>query len=105
MASLTPIYSANRSVREYVENAYLPAAASYRRRAQNGAAVGVEISAWWGTFEHGWHTLRFGPKNRYPRRSAPLHRGNRFSARSPRRWFASSCMQTPCGMDLRLVSR
>ena len=60
MASLTPIYSANRSVREYVENAYLPAAASYRRRAQNGAAVGVEISAWRSTFEHGWHTLRFG---------------------------------------------
>ena len=60
MASLTPIYSANRTVREYVENAYLPAAASYRRRAQNGAAAGVEISAWRSTLEQDWHTLRFG---------------------------------------------
>ncbi len=60
MASLTPIYSANRSVRDYVENAYLPAAASYGRRTQDGAAVGVEISAWRSTLEHRWHTLRFG---------------------------------------------
>jgi alpha/beta hydrolase fold/Protein of unknown function (DUF3417) len=30
MARLTPIYSANRSVREYVERCYLPAAAAYR---------------------------------------------------------------------------
>jgi glycogen phosphorylase len=61
MASLTPIYSANRSVREYVERAYLPAAAAYRRRAQNGAAAGVEISAWRRALEHGWSSLRFGP--------------------------------------------
>ncbi len=60
MASLTPNYSANRSVREYVERAYLPAAASYRRRAQNGGALGIEISDWRRALERGWTGLRFG---------------------------------------------
>jgi starch phosphorylase len=60
MASLTPVYSANRSVREYTERCYLPAAASYRSRAQNKAALGAQISDWCRTLEHGWPTLRFG---------------------------------------------
>jgi starch phosphorylase len=60
MASLTPNYSANRSVREYVDRAYIPAAASYRRRAQNGVALGIEISEWRRALEHGWTGLRFG---------------------------------------------
>ncbi len=60
MATLTPIYSANRSVREYVERAYLPAAASYRRRVQNGVALGIEISEWRRALERGWSELRFG---------------------------------------------
>jgi starch phosphorylase len=60
MASLTPNYSANRSVREYVERAYLPAAASYCRRAQNGGALGIEISDWRRALEQGWSGLRFG---------------------------------------------
>ncbi len=60
MANLTPIYSANRSVREYVERAYLPAAALYRKRAQNHGALGVQISVWRRTLEQGWPALRFG---------------------------------------------
>ena len=40
MASLTPIYSANRSVREYVERAYVPAAASTAGGRENGARGG-----------------------------------------------------------------
>jgi glycogen phosphorylase len=60
MASLTPVYSANRSVREYTERCYLPAAASYRSRAQNKAALGAQISDWRRTLDHGWPTLRFG---------------------------------------------
>ena len=63
MATLTPQYSANRSVREYVERAYIPAAAAYRLRAQNGAALGVEISDWLRALERGWSALRFGPVN------------------------------------------
>ncbi|MGO9513458.1 MAG: alpha-glucan family phosphorylase [Steroidobacteraceae bacterium] len=60
MASLTPIYSANRSVREYVERAYLPAAALYQQRAKNNGALGVQISVWLRTLENGWAGLRFG---------------------------------------------
>ena len=60
MASLTTVYSANRSVREYTERCYLPAAASYRLRAQNKAALGAQISDWRRALEHGWPTLRFG---------------------------------------------
>ncbi len=60
MANLTPVYSANRSVREYVERAYLPAAALYRKRAHNHGALGVQISVWRRTLEQGWPALRFG---------------------------------------------
>jgi starch phosphorylase len=60
MASLTPRYSANRSVREYVELCYLPAMALYQQRAQHGGALGVQIAAWWQALESGWPTLRFG---------------------------------------------
>jgi len=60
MARLTPIYSANRSVREYVERCYLPAAASYHDRARNNGALGMQISAWAHALERDWHTLRFG---------------------------------------------
>jgi starch phosphorylase len=60
MATLTPIYSANRCVREYVERAYLPAAALYGRRARNGGALGIAISDWRRALERGWSGLRFG---------------------------------------------
>ncbi len=60
MASLTSVYSANRSVREYLHTAYLPAASSYRRRALNSGALGTEISAWRQALDHGWGALRFG---------------------------------------------
>ena len=40
MARLTPRFSANRTVREYTEQHYLPAAAAYRERAANKGAVG-----------------------------------------------------------------
>jgi glycogen phosphorylase len=60
MASLTPIYSANRSVRDYVERCYLPAAAAYRQRSQNDGALAIQMSAWRHAIELGWPTLRFG---------------------------------------------
>ncbi len=60
MASLTSVYSANRSVREYLEAAYLPAASAYRKRAQRAGALGVEISDWRRTLDQGWPALRFG---------------------------------------------
>jgi starch phosphorylase len=60
MASLTPHYSANRSVREYVERCYLPAAAAYRERSENGGALALQMSVWRRAIDLGWRTLRFG---------------------------------------------
>ena len=44
MSRLTPQFSANRTVREYVEHYYVPAANHYGRRLGNGA--GKEIKRW-----------------------------------------------------------
>ncbi len=60
MARLTPRFSANRTVREYTEQHYLPAAAAYRERAANGGAVGKQIVDWRHTLEQKWATLHFG---------------------------------------------
>ena len=46
MARLTPRFSAKRAVREYTEQLYLPAAASYRARAENHGAEAQKLIAW-----------------------------------------------------------
>jgi glycogen phosphorylase len=60
MACLTPKYSANRSVREYVERFYIPAARAYQERSQNRGAMAEQMSAWRHAIETGWPSLRFG---------------------------------------------
>ena len=60
MASLTPRFSANRAVREYTEQHYLPAAATYRERAADKGAVGKAMVNWQETLKQKWGTLRFG---------------------------------------------
>ena len=60
MAWLTPRFSANRAVREYTEQHYLPAAAAYRLRIVNKGAIGRETVDWQRTLEQKWATLHFG---------------------------------------------
>ncbi|MGA2982545.1 MAG: alpha-glucan family phosphorylase [Terriglobia bacterium] len=60
MASLTPRFSADRAVREYTEQHYLPAAAAYRKRAADKGAGGRNIVNWEHTLKEKWATLRFG---------------------------------------------
>jgi starch phosphorylase len=60
MACLTPRFSANRSVREYTEQHYLPAAITYRKRAADKGAVGREVVDWLHRVEQKWDTLHFG---------------------------------------------
>ncbi len=60
MARLTPQFSANRSVREYTERHYLPAAAIYRERAANEGAAGKQIVDWKHVLEQRWPSLRLG---------------------------------------------
>jgi starch phosphorylase len=60
MARLTPRFSANRTVREYTEQHYIPAAAAYRRRVADKGAMGVQLVDWQRALEQHWSNLRFG---------------------------------------------
>jgi starch phosphorylase len=60
MARLTPRFSADRTVRQYTEQHYLPAAARYRRRAADQGAGGRQVVEWQHTLERRWATLQFG---------------------------------------------
>jgi starch phosphorylase len=60
MARLTPRFSANRTVREYTEQHYLPAATAYHLRIANRGAIGRQMVAWRHSLEQKWAALRFG---------------------------------------------
>ncbi|WP_319408369.1 alpha-glucan family phosphorylase [uncultured Desulfosarcina sp.] len=60
MAKLTPRFSANRAVREYTEQHYIPAASAYAARAADEGALGRQMVAWRQATEKQWAGLRFG---------------------------------------------
>jgi starch phosphorylase len=60
MARLTPRFCVNRTVREYTEKQYLPAASAYRERAADKGAVGLRMVKWRHTLDEKWATLHFG---------------------------------------------
>jgi glycogen phosphorylase len=60
MARLTPQFSADRTVREYTEQYYLPAAATYRERAADKGAAGRQVVDWRHALERDWDMLRLG---------------------------------------------
>ncbi len=60
MSRLTAQFSANRAVREYTEQHYLPAAAAYLERAAYQGTVGAQLVDWQHTIEMSWASLRFG---------------------------------------------
>jgi starch phosphorylase len=60
MARLTPLFSANRSVREYVERYYIPASAAFRERAADKGAAGVQVVNWQQIMRNKWTNLHFG---------------------------------------------
>jgi starch phosphorylase len=60
MARLTPLFSANRTVREYTEQHYIPAAAAYCERAADNGAVGSQVVNWHHTLEQKWAAISFG---------------------------------------------
>ena len=61
MARLTPRFSATRTVREYTEQHYLPAAAAYRARAADKGAAARKLVEWSNELAAQWSALRFGP--------------------------------------------
>ena len=60
MASLTPRFSADRAVREYTEQHYLPGAAAYRERAAGKGSMGLKIVDWQHALDKEWPALHFG---------------------------------------------
>jgi len=63
MARLTPHFSTNRTVREYTEQHYIPAAAAYNARTAGKGASGEQVVKWRNALDHHWGTLRFGEVN------------------------------------------
>jgi starch phosphorylase len=60
MAQLTPQYCTNRTVRDYTQQHYVPAAENYLSRAANKGAVGTAIVQWQQQLSKMWHAIRFG---------------------------------------------
>jgi starch phosphorylase len=60
MARLTPRFSANRTVREYTEQHYLPAATACHLRIADKGAGGRQMVDWQHSLEQKWAMLHFG---------------------------------------------
>ena len=56
----SPSTSASRTVREYTEQHYLPAASAYQVRAANRGAVARKLVDWRNALATKWPALRFG---------------------------------------------
>lgn len=59
MSALVERFSADRTVREYTEKHYLPAARSYRERRANGSALAIELAQRSATLSQHWPQLAF----------------------------------------------
>jgi glycogen phosphorylase len=60
MARLTPEYSANRVVRQYTSDYYIPAATAYSARADQHGKLGVDLVAWQQRLRGEWNGVCFG---------------------------------------------
>ncbi|MEJ2683295.1 MAG: alpha-glucan family phosphorylase [Candidatus Sulfobium sp.] len=60
MARLTPRFSATRTVSEYTEQYYIPAAKTFLARSAEKGAEGEEVVEWVHSLERKWANLRFG---------------------------------------------
>ena len=61
MARLTPQFSTNRTLRQYTEEHYLPAAAAYRERSLENGKPAMDVLEWTRQLERHWPAIRFGP--------------------------------------------
>jgi starch phosphorylase len=60
MAMLTPRFSANRAVREYTENYYMPGANNFKRRSAEKGAAGKKIAHVHHELQQQWSHIQFG---------------------------------------------
>jgi starch phosphorylase len=61
MARLTPHFAADRTVREYTEQHYLPAAIACQSRVANKGIIGEQMVDWRHSLDQKWAALHFGP--------------------------------------------
>ena len=59
MACLTPVFCANRAVRDYTVHHYIPAAENFQKRAADQCAIGKKIHAWQTSLKEKWHLIQF----------------------------------------------
>jgi starch phosphorylase len=62
MAQLTPRFSADRSVREYTEQHYIPAAKAYCERSTKKVEKAEHIVDWMNILYQNWNTMYFGER-------------------------------------------
>ncbi|HEV8680911.1 MAG TPA: DUF3417 domain-containing protein, partial [Stellaceae bacterium] len=60
LSRLTPTYSSNRMLLDYVERLYLPAADEFRRRAADHGAAAAAMHEWERRLRHSWPRLHIG---------------------------------------------
>lgn len=60
MTQLTPRFSTNRMLLEYVRDYYLPAAADYAGRVADGAAAAASLRQWERQIRHRWNEVHTG---------------------------------------------
>jgi len=60
MAQLTPQFSTNRMIQEYVEQLYLPSATEVSYRCAQGKEFGKALRSWEMTLTHHWQEIHWG---------------------------------------------
>ena len=60
MAKLTPRFSCNRMLQEYIEKYYSPLAQAYRKRTEEMSNLAAGINAWKQRLQEHWQNLHFG---------------------------------------------
>ena len=73
MVTLTPMFSAYRTVAEYLKRYYYPAADNYKRRAANGSVVAKQILEWTKKIEQEWDSVSIMSRTSVLREGAGLN--------------------------------
>jgi len=60
MSCLTPQFSTNRAVRDYIDRHYLPSAINFRMRMADKGKCGQQIINWKNSLKNHWGALHFG---------------------------------------------
>jgi starch phosphorylase len=60
MATLTPRFSTNRMLRDYIEQLYLPAAADFARRNAEQGRLAKQLRQWELALKRNWHEIHLG---------------------------------------------